>query len=55
MFWKIVAIVSFVAGIVVGAVFFQSHGSGSSPRSVQSPPTTTCPSGGGGPVDTSVI
>lgn len=55
MFWKIVAIVSFVAGVVVGAVFFQSNQGGSVPPARQQPPSTICPPPGNGPVDTSVI
>lgn len=56
MFWKVVAIVSFVAGVLLGAILFHSDGSSPVTPAQQSPPTTTCPSGGGGgPVDTSVI
>ncbi len=56
MFWKIVAILAFVAGVLVGAVFFRSDNAGPVPPSVRSTPTTLCPSnGGGGPVDTSMV
>ncbi|HEX3622606.1 MAG TPA: hypothetical protein VHT97_09840 [Acidimicrobiales bacterium] len=55
MVWKIVAILSFVAGVLVGAVFFSHGTSGPATPARQQPPTTLCPSGGGGPVDTSVI
>jgi hypothetical protein len=56
MFWKIVAIVSFVAGVLVGAIFLRSDPSGPVPPAGQRTPPTTCPSGGGGgPVDTSVV
>jgi hypothetical protein len=56
MFWKIVAVVSFVAGVIVGAVFLQPGRSATAPPTVQRPTTTICPPvGGEGPVDTSVI
>lgn len=54
MFWKVVAILSFVVGVLVGAFFLQSDNTVPVPPAArQSPPTTCAPAGG--PVDTSVI
>ena len=56
MFWKIVAIVTFMAGVLVGAVFLQPHSPRPAPPAAEHPTTTIgCPPGATGPVDTSVI
>ncbi|MDQ6728445.1 MAG: hypothetical protein M3066_20120 [Actinomycetota bacterium] len=56
MFWKIVAVVSFVAGVLVGALFLRPESAAPASPAARRPTTTTtiCPAAGGG-ADTSVV
>jgi len=57
MFWRIVAVISFVAGVLVGALFLRPDAAAPARPFAGRPATTTttiCQPAGGGQVDTSV-